>query len=109
MGDWAYCVERSGATFEADKTAIIYFTPKAHKLEQERFTIKGQAIKPKDYIKILGIIIDTRLKYKEHIARTTSKGLEVAMELRWLRGLSPLIARQLFTSTIITAMDYASN
>jgi hypothetical protein len=36
--DWE---RRSGATFEADKTAIIHFTPKAHKSEQEPFTIKG--------------------------------------------------------------------
>ncbi|KAJ5153570.1 uncharacterized protein N7482_010048 [Penicillium canariense] len=41
------------------------------------FTIKGQAVKPKDYIKILGVLIDARLKYKEHIARAVSKGLEI--------------------------------
>jgi hypothetical protein len=36
--DWE---RRSRVIFKADKTAIIYFTPKAHKLEQEPFTIKG--------------------------------------------------------------------
>ncbi|EED11815.1 hypothetical protein TSTA_109950 [Talaromyces stipitatus ATCC 10500] len=104
--DWE---RRSRATFEANKTAIIHFTPKAHKSEQEPFTIKGQAVKPKDHVKILSVIIDTRLKYKEHIARAASKGLEAAMELRRLRGLSPSTARQLFTSTVTTAVDYASN
>jgi hypothetical protein len=104
--DWE---RRSGATFEAKKTAIIHFTPKAHKAEQEPFTIKGQVVKPKDHVKILSIIMDTRLKYKEHIARAASKGLEAVMELRRLRGLSPSIARQLFTSTVTTAVDYASN
>ncbi|KAI3041711.1 hypothetical protein CBS147353_11868 [Aspergillus niger] len=77
--DWE---KRSGATFKADKTAIIHFTPKAHKSDQGLFTIKGQTVEPKDHVKILGVIMDARLKYKEHIAWAASKGLEAAMELR---------------------------
>lgn len=104
--DWE---RRSGATFEAEKTAIIHFAPKAYKSDQRSFTIKGQIVKPKDHVKILGVLMDTRLKYKEHIARAASKGLEAAMELRRLRGLSPATARQLFTSTVAPVVDYASN
>ncbi|KAJ6118433.1 hypothetical protein N7471_013900 [Penicillium samsonianum] len=100
---------RSGATFEAEKTAIIHFAPKTYKLEQEPFIIKGQSVEPKEKVKILGVLMDTRLKYKEHIARAASKGLEAAMELRRLRGLSPATARQLFSSTVAPVVDYASN
>lgn len=101
--DWE---RRSGATFEAEKTAIIPFTPKAYKLDREPFTIKGQTIEPRDHVKILGVIMDTRLK---HIAKAASKGSEAAMELKRLRGLSPATARQLFTSTVASVVDYASN
>lgn len=66
-------------------------------------------MKPKDHVKILGVLIDTRLKYKEHIARVASKGLEAAIELRRLRGLSLATARQLFASTVAPVVDYASN
>ncbi|KAJ5300215.1 hypothetical protein N7508_007458 [Penicillium antarcticum] len=104
--DWE---RRSGATFEAEKTAIIHFAPKTYKLEQDSFTIKGQSVEPKEKVKILGVLMDTRLKYKEHIARAASKGLEAAMELRRLRGLSPATARQLFSSTVAPVVDYASN
>jgi hypothetical protein len=104
--DWE---RRSGATFEAEKTAIIHFASKAHKSDQSSFTIKGQTVEPKDHVKILGVLMDTRLKYKEHIARAASKGLEAAMELRRLRGLSPATARQLFASTVAPVVDYASN
>ncbi|KAJ5449492.1 uncharacterized protein N7458_005941 [Penicillium daleae] len=104
--DWE---KRSGATFEADKTAIIHFAPKAYKSDQGPFTIKGQTVEPKDHVKILGVLMDARLKYKEHIARAASKGLEAAMELRRLRGLSPATARQLFTSTVAPVVDYASS
>jgi hypothetical protein len=87
--DWE---RRSGATFEAEKTAIIHFTRKPYKTNSEPFTIKGQTVQPKDHVKILGVVMDAKLKYKEHIARAASKGLEAAMELRRLRGLSPSTA-----------------
>jgi ribonuclease HI len=104
--DWE---RRSGATFEADKTAIIHFTRKPYKSATEPFTIKGQTVPPKDYVKILGVLMDANLKYKEHVARAASKGLEAVMELRRLRGLSPSTVRQLFTSTVAPAVDYASS
>jgi hypothetical protein len=104
--DWE---RRSGATFEADKTTIIHFTRKAYKADLESFTIKGQVVQPRSSVKVLGVIMDTKLKYKEHIARAASKGLEAVMELKRLRGLSPLTARQLFTSTVAPVVDYASN
>jgi hypothetical protein len=95
--DWE---RRSGATFEAEKTAIIHFTRKPYKSESEPFNIKGQEVQPKNYVKILGVVMDAKIKYKEHIARASSKGLEAALELKRLRGLSPATARQLFTSTV---------
>ncbi|KAJ5709444.1 hypothetical protein N7493_010778 [Penicillium malachiteum] len=104
--DWE---RRSGATFEADKTTIIHFAPKMRKFDHSPFTIKGQTVVPRDHVKILGVLMDTRLKYKEYIARAASKGLEAAMELRRLRGLTAATARQLFTSTVAPVVDYASN
>ena len=53
--------------------------------------------------------MDTKLKYKEHIWRAASRSLEAAMELRHLGGLSIATARQLFTSTVVPVVDYASN
>ncbi|KAL9572236.1 hypothetical protein ACKAV7_003619 [Fusarium commune] len=104
--DWE---KRSGATFETDKTAIIHFTRKAYKLNSEPFEIRGQLVPPKTQVKILGMIMDSGLKYKEHIARAAAKGLNAAMELQRLRGLTPRTARQLFTATVAPVVDYASN
>jgi hypothetical protein len=53
--------------------------------------------------------MDVRLKYKEHIARAASKGLEAVIELQWLHGLSLATAQQLFTVMVALAVDYASN
>jgi hypothetical protein len=88
---------------------MIHFTRKAYKADWEPFTIKAQVVRPRSSVKVLGVVMDTRLKYKEHIARAASKGLEAVMELKRLRGLSPLTARQLFTSTVAPVVDYASN
>ena len=104
--DWE---DRSGATFEAEKTAIIHFTKKPYKSTTDAFTIKGQGVEPKSYVKVLGVLMDDKLKYREHVARAASKGLEAEMQLRRLRGLSPATARQLFTSTVAPVVDYASN
>ncbi|EAQ90174.1 hypothetical protein CHGG_06793 [Chaetomium globosum CBS 148.51] len=104
--DWE---KRSGATFEADKTAVIHFTRKTYKANSETFTIKGQDVQPKDHVKILGVVMDAKLRYKEHIARAASKGLSAAMELKRLSGLSPATARQLFTALVAPVVDYASS
>ncbi|GAB1314527.1 hypothetical protein MFIFM68171_04737 [Madurella fahalii] len=104
--DWE---RRSGATFETEKTAVIHFTRKAYKADSEPFIIKGQAVEPKTYVKVLGVVMDTKLRYREHIARAVSKGLDAAMELKRLRGLSPLATRQLFTTMVAPVMDCASN
>ncbi|KAJ6126356.1 hypothetical protein N7523_001968 [Penicillium sp. IBT 18751x] len=39
------------------------------------FIITGQIVGPKAHVKILGVVIDTRLKYKGHIAMAASEGL----------------------------------
>ena len=104
--DWE---RRSGATFEAEKTAIIHFTRKSYKSESKPFDIKGEKVLPKNHVKILGVVMDAKIKYKEHIARASSKGLEAALELKRLRGLSPAMARQLFTSMVVPVVDYVSN
>ncbi|KDN67454.1 hypothetical protein CSUB01_12654, partial [Colletotrichum sublineola] len=101
---------RSGATFEADKTAIIHFTRNwRHPEDYSTFNIKGDIVRPKDRVKVLGVIMDTKLYFQQHIAEAATKGLEAMLELRRLKGLSPSTARQLFVAAVAPTMDYASN
>lgn len=101
--------KRSGATFEGEKTAILHFTRIATRSSTTPFIIKGETVQPKENAKILGVILDTELRYKQHIARTATKGLAAAMALKRLGMLSPMTARQLYVSTVAPVMDYASN
>lgn len=100
---------RSGATFESEKTKVIHFTRNRRHLASAPITVENQAIGPQDSVKILGVIMDTGLRYRQHMARVATRGLNAAMALARLSMLSPRTARQLFTSTVAPVMDYASN
>ncbi|KAM4067345.1 endonuclease-reverse transcriptase domain-containing protein [Hirsutella rhossiliensis] len=101
--------KRSGATFEADKTSVIHFTRIAERDTDEPLTVKGKEIKPEKSVKLLGVVMDKALRFKEHIARAAAKGLAAAMCLKRLKMASPRTARQLFVATVAPTMDYASN
>ncbi|KAM4062570.1 reverse transcriptase (RNA-dependent DNA polymerase) [Hirsutella rhossiliensis] len=101
--DWE---KRSGATFEAEKTSVIHFTRIAERDSDLPLIIKGNDVKPKSNVKLLGVIMDKALRFKEHIARAAAKGLAAAMCLKRLKMASPRMARQLFVATVAPAMDY---
>lgn len=104
--DWE---RRSGATFEGEKTILVHFTRCANRTNTTPFTIKGKTVTPSKAAKILGVIMDTELRYKQHIANAATKGLLAVMALRRLRMISPSAARQLFGATVTPVIDYASN
>jgi hypothetical protein len=62
---------------------------------------------PKDKAKILGVVMDSELRYREHIVYAATNSLNAALVLRRLKMLSPQTARQLFGATVAPAMDYA--
>ncbi len=66
-------------------------------------------VQPKEQVKILGIVMDSQLRFKQHIARAATRGLKAALALKRLRGLSPATARQLYVATVAPVMDYASS
>ena len=88
---------------------LVHFTRAKHRSSNALVIVKGRAISPKLEAKILGVIMDSRLQYKNHIARIATKGLNAALALRRLRMLSLSAARQLFNAIVALVMDYASN
>ena len=65
-------------------------------------------MKPSNQIKLLGVIFDKQLRFKEHVARTASRGLKAALTLSRLRALLPSAARQLFSATVAPIIDYGA-
>jgi hypothetical protein len=71
--------------------------------------IKGEIVAPKSKAKLLSVIMDLELRYKNHIADTAAKGLKAALALKRLKAISPSSARQLFNATVVPIVDYASS
>ena len=100
---------RSGATFESTKTTLVHFTRIVARSSTAPISIKDKIVLPKREAKILGVIMDSELRYRKHIANAATKGLNAALALKRLKILSPQIARQLLRATVVLSMDYASN
>ena len=100
---------RSGATFEGEKTVLVHFTRDPRRNDMTPILVKGEPISPTRKAKILGVIMDSELRFKEHIASAATKGLKAAMALKRLRMTSPSTARRLFGATVTPMVDYASN
>ena len=98
----------SGATFDTTKTALVHFTRTPDRSSSAPILVKGVPIPPQSEVKILGVIMDCELRYKTHISRTATKGLNAALALKRLRMLSPASSRQLFNTTVAPVLDYAS-
>lgn len=108
--DWALEWERrSGATFESEKTVFVHFTRNAARISDNPITIKEQDVYSAAKARILGVVMDLELRYKQHIAKAATKGLKAAMALKRLRGLSPATARRLFELTVASVVNYASS
>ena len=90
--------------FEGKKTVIVHFTRLPDRITTRPFTNKGEAIARKETVKILGVIIDSGLRYVQHIRKAATKGLLAAKRLRLV---SPSTTRQSFRATVALIMDYA--
>ena len=100
---------RSGASFEGDKTSFVHFTRNSHQAADEPIIVKGQDFRHASKVKILGLAVDSELRYKEHTARATTRGLGAAMALKRLRALSSSVTRKLFNARVAPVVDYASS
>jgi exonuclease III/ribonuclease HI len=107
--DWA---SRSGATFEGDKTSLIHFVPAGRQKKIPRpmqaLRIEGALVGPSDSVKILGVVLDSGLNFKEHVARAAKRGWHCASTLPRLRGVRPSTARQLYETIVTSRIDYAA-
>ena len=78
----------------------MHFTRDAHQTDMIPVTAKGEQVVPKNSAKVLGVIMDSELRFKEQVASAATKGLNTAMALKQLRMVSPSAARQLFGAAV---------
>src|SRR5579862_3902353 len=100
----------SGEQFEAAKTSFIHFTryKAAGRDSAIPLRFKGKEIAPTDSVKILGVTLDKKLRFKTHLANKVSKATKVALALCKLKGLQPKAVKQLAQSVVLPVANYAS-
>src|SRR5204863_1854917 len=99
--------------FNMEKTKLIHFHFKRFfDLENETYSVKiGESIiQPKSLVKWLGIWLDSKLTFKQHVEKKTTQVLKLLNQIERLsnieRGLSFQAMRQLYIACISSVADY---
>ena len=95
------------------KTELIYFHFKrAFNLENESYSVKiGELIiQPKSLVKWLGIWLDSKLTFKQHVEKKTTQALKLLNQIERLsntkKGLFFQAMKQLYIAYISSVVDY---
>ena len=95
------------------KTKLIHFHSKrSFNLENEAYSIKigDSIIQSKSLVKWLGIWLNSKLTFKQHVKKKTTQALKVFNQIKRLsntkRGLSFQVIRQLYIACISSIADY---
>jgi hypothetical protein len=88
---------------------FMHFTRNIARSDERPIIIKGQEVLPTARAKILGVVMDSELRFKELLAKAATRGLEAAIALKRVSGLLPPTARRLFEATVALVVDYASS
>lgn len=100
----------SGATFEASKTGFIHFERSpADDRPEPTLEFLGSIIRPQGMIKILGVVLDSKLQMTAHIDKIVTAATKKCLALGRLRGLRPRQMRQLHRTVVDTTVDYAAS
>ncbi|KAJ5366120.1 reverse transcriptase [Penicillium brevicompactum] len=69
---------------------------------------KKDAETPSPTAKLLGVVFDQRLRWKEHVQQVIKRATKTAMALSGLRHLRPEQMQQLYQACVAPIVDYAS-
>jgi len=103
--EWA---RRTGSCFAAEKTELIHITRKRGVHLQGHITFNGTDVKPSPTAKLLGVVFDQGLRWKEHIQQAIKRATKTTLALCGLRHLRPEQMRQLYQACVAPIVDYAS-
>ena len=102
---WA---QRTGSSFAAEKTELIHLTRKRGEHLEGQLTFDGADVKPSPTAKLLGVMFDQELRWKEHVQQAIKRATKVTIALSGLRHLRPEQMRQLYQACVTPIVDYAS-
>ncbi len=97
--------------FDMKKTELIHFHSKRSiRSEDYSVQIEDNLIKPKNLVRWLGIWLDPKLSFKEHVEKKIADATRTFHQITRLsnteRGLSFQAMRQLYIACITSIADY---
>ncbi len=106
---WA---RKSGAAFAPDKYQLIHLTRRRKANVSACVNIQGFNGKPVPVLRVLGVWVDSKLRWTQHIAQAAQKGLERFSALTRIAGstwgLTFNKTRLLFNATIRAAISHGA-
>jgi len=85
---------------------LIHFTRNDAYLSNTTVNIKKQKVQSATEVKLLEVVMNRELCYRNHITLAVTKGLKVGMTLKRLQMTFSLMTRQLFTCMIALIVNY---
>ncbi|EED16644.1 reverse transcriptase, putative [Talaromyces stipitatus ATCC 10500] len=83
---WA---QQTGSLFNVKKTELIHLTRSKRQHGVGQIIINGTVIKPSDTVKLLGVIFNKKMRWKEHVQQVVKRATQVNIALGGLRHLRP--------------------
>jgi ribonuclease HI len=102
---WA---QRTGSSFSVEKTQLIHITRKKSEHDKGFVIMQGTTIRPSVTAKLLGVIFDQELRWKQHVQQVVKRATKVTIAMCGLRHLRPAQMRQLYQACVTPVVDYAS-
>ncbi|KAI2734534.1 hypothetical protein DTO013E5_9920 [Penicillium roqueforti] len=102
---WA---RQTGSCFAAEKTELIHITRKRSQQLQGQVVMNGKTVEASPTAKLLGVVFDQELRWKEHVQQAIKRAIKVSIALGGLRHLRPEQMRQLYQACVTPVVDYAS-
>ena len=67
----------------------------------------GATIQPSATVKLLGVMFDRELRWKEHVQQAVKQAIKVNIVMRGLQHLQSFQMRQLYQACVTPVIDYA--
>jgi ribonuclease HI len=102
---WA---RRTGSCFALKKTELIHITRRKREHGVGQIIMQGTTIQPSPVVKLLGVVFDQELRWKQHVQQAVKRATKVNIAVGGLRYLRPAQMRQLYQACVTPVVDYAS-
>ena len=107
MGKLVNWLNSNRLALNVSKTNFVIFSAKNKALKHVTIIINRQAIQQKDYVKYLGVLIDSKLSFKQHITVITKKISRAIGLLYKLRNYVSRKVLMMYYSLIYPFLIYA--